>query len=372
MAYIALFLPRFSKYGGVEGFGFRLASALASQGHRVEFVCSRQETPPPGNVTVRVVGRPPGSRALKMLWFAWRVERLRPQYDLTIGLGKTLHQDILRIGGGPLRSFWRLSGRAWPNGLPRTWKTLRRHAAPANLLTLAMEQRQLLSARRIVAVSHAVKQWILDSHPVVSPDKIDVIYNEPDLSRFSPKRKDAEEDAAAPPLRQILGCGQAILIGTAGTNFRLKGVEPLVRSLALLPERFHLAVAGGRRVYRYHSLAQRLGVAGRVHFLGKVHDMPNFYRALDVFALPSFYDACANAVLEAVACGVPVVSSAANGSSVVLPARHVLQDPCDIPALAQAISDAASTPAPQNTGWPGGTKRGLTPYLEMVEELLNR
>ncbi|MBS6653380.1 MAG: glycosyltransferase family 4 protein, partial [Collinsella sp.] len=62
---------------------------------------------------------------------------------------------------------------------------------------------------------------------------------------------------------------------------------------------------------------------GRIHFLGKVEDMPALYRAMDLFVLPSFYDACSNAVLEALACGLKVLSTTANGSSVFLPQEHV-------------------------------------------------
>lgn len=375
MPRVALFLPRFSHYGGVEGFGQRLALALANQGHDVDFICARQESPAPPSVTVRVVGRPGLTRAGKMLWFARRCERLRPEYDLTIGLGKTWRQDIVRVGGAPLRSFWRLSDRAWPKGLPRAWKRLRRRLSPANRLTLAMERVQFAQAKRIIAVSDMVRELILEEHPQVPRHKIGVIYNEPDTTRFSPA-----PPSDAPPLRLILGLGEKetapdatqapVLVGFAGSNFRLKGLAPLVRALALLPEHFHLAVAGGRDPYKYAALARRLGLAGRVHFLGKVENMPAFYHALDVFALPSFYDACANAVLEAVACGIPTVSSAANGSSVVLPRPLVREDSAAPEPLARALLEASRTRIPTGLYWPVGTQRGLEPYIRMVEEML--
>ena len=91
----------------------------------------------------------------------------------------------------------------------------------------------------------------------------------------------------------------------------------------MLPETVHLFIAGGRDSEPYQRLAKKLGVAGRIHFLGKVEDMPALYRAMDLFVLPSFYDACSNAVLEALACGLKVLSTTANGSSVFLPQEHV-------------------------------------------------
>jgi len=370
MARIALFLPRLSRYGGAEGFAFRLAAGLAGRGHEVEFVCARREIQAPEGVSVRCVGRRGLTRAGKMLWFAWQCERLRPGYDLTIGLGKTWNQDLVRVGGGPLQGFWRLSDLAWPAGPARLWKRFRRRLSPANRLSLRLERRQLRGARRIVAVSDMVRDLLLEQHPDLDPQRLIVIYNEPDPARFSPT-----PPPDAPPLRTILGLapqgrkGGEILTGFAGSNFRLKGLTPLLQAVALLPESVHLAVAGGRNPYRYAALARKLGLEGRVHFLGAVQDMPGFYHALDVFALPSFYDACANAVLEAEACGVPAVSTTANGSSLVLPPERVVAHPVHPEPLARAILHAASTPR-EGLRWPAGTLRGLEPCLEVVEELL--
>ncbi len=368
MARIALFLPRFSRYGGVEGFGRNLASALAQAGHEVTFVCARQETEAPPGVRIVTVGRFGLLRSGKMLWFAWAAERLRRHgaFDCCVGLGKTLRQDLLRIGGGPLRTFWQLSSQAYANDGPRQWKNLRRRLSPANRLTLALEPVQLRNAALVVMVSNTVASWTLERYPWLDPAKIRVIYNEPDSERFHPMSRDK-----ALPLRQHLGLkGGAPLLGIAGSNFRLKGLVPLLESLQHLPERMHLMVAGGRRAQAWQRLAGRLGVAHRVHFLGKVDDMPGFYTACDVFALPSFYDACANAVLEAVSCGVPTVSSAHNGSSVVLPPELVLEDPADSRALAKAVLLAMEGPRPEGLNWPQGTLRGMPPYLELIQSML--
>ena len=76
-ARIAIMLPRFSRYGGVEQFGCRLAEALAARGHTVDFICARQEAEAPAGVNVIAVGRPPGLKVVKMLWFLIRAERIR-------------------------------------------------------------------------------------------------------------------------------------------------------------------------------------------------------------------------------------------------------------------------------------------------------
>ncbi len=368
MARIALMLPRFSRYGGVEGFGVRMAEALVRAGHEPTFICSRQETEAPKGVRVLTTGRYGLLRSGKMLWFAWAAERAMKMgaFDLSIGLGKTPRQDLLRIGGGALRAFWRLSSRSYRENGPRQWKMLRRHLSPANRLTLAMERAQLRNARIVVMVSQAVADWTTEFHPWLDAKKVRVIYNEPDVSRFH-----SLPLARALPLRQHLGLASGdLVLGTAGSNFRLKGLEPLMGALGHLPGRMHLVVAGGRRSETWERLAGNLGVGARVHFLGKVDDMTGFYNACDVFALPSFYDACANAVLEALCCGVPTVSSACNGSSVALADEFVVTDPSDSRALARAIHLALDSPRPRGLVWPRGSLHGMPPYLELVESML--
>lgn len=366
-------LPRFSRYGGVEQFGYRLSAALAAKGHQVDFLCARQEVAAPEGVRVRRTGRPFGPRWLKMLIFAVRAEALRRNgdYDCTVSLGKTLNQDVMRVGGGPLTEFWRYSERAYPQGLTRAFKRLRRRLSPGNLLTLLIERRQYARTPVIIAVSHFVRDLIVTSRPGLDPASIRIVYNRPDLARFSPPTFEQREDA-----RRVFGIKDGeIAIGLATSNFALKGVEPLIRALATLPETCSLYVAGGRKHAAYDALALRLGVADRVRFLGKVDSMPDWYRAIDIFTLPSFYDACSNAVLEALASGLPVLSSASNGSSVFLPPENVVDDPGDPAELARVltrlISDAeaaGSAGTRPRFQWPEGMVSGLDAFVEMVEE----
>jgi hypothetical protein len=98
---VAIMLPKLSRYGGVEQFGYRLAAYLARE-FDVTFICARQEHEAPAGVRVVRIGRPPG-KFCKMLWFALAAEsaRRRGNFDVSIGLGKSLRQDILRLSGGP-------------------------------------------------------------------------------------------------------------------------------------------------------------------------------------------------------------------------------------------------------------------------------
>ncbi len=368
MKKIAIILPRFSRYGGVERFGYNLSQTLAEQGYAVDFICSRSEEEPPQGVNVITVGRYGLCRAGKLLWFVLAAERVRKNgnYDLCISLGKSLNQDILRIGGGPLESFWNLSRRAWPAGFARSFKMFRRRTALVNLLIKYIERAQVSSGCRMVCVSHHVKEWMIESHPAMSEQEIGVVYNKPDLSLFAKPSAEQRAESRA----EFSLTDNDVVISTATTNFALKGVSSLIKALAQLPDNYHLHVAGGRNAAKYQALAAELGVAKRVKFLGKVTDMPRFYGNSDIFVLASYYDACSNSVLEALACGLPVLSSRDNGSSYFLPENRIFDDPSDYMKLKDMIKIAVNQKDETKFEWDENIPCGVEPYLEMVKEML--
>ncbi|MDR1686764.1 MAG: glycosyltransferase family 4 protein [Desulfovibrio sp.] len=376
-ARIAVLLPRFSLYGGVEQFGYRLAEGLAGRGYSVDFICSRQEAPAPPGVRVISTGRPPGFRLFKMLCFLVRAERLRAKgaYDLTVGLGKSLRQDLIRMGGGPLKIFRKQSERAVPSGYRRALKTVLRRLSPSNLLILFLERRAFGPESRVIAVSDLTREQLLSAYPALDPDKVAVVYNRPDPARFRPPSPAERSEARRALLRRYAphladNPDEYILIGTASTNFRLKGVDRLIRATALLPDNVLLLTAGGRKAASYLDPARALGIERRVVFMGKTEDMPAFYRALDLFVLPTFYDACSNAVLEALASGCRTLSSSADGASFFLDRDAVLEDPADVGELVRRIRLLLGKPPPAGFNPPPGAACGLDAFMDRVECLL--
>lgn len=365
MKRVALLLPTLSRYGGAEQFGFRLAGYLAACGDfDVTFVCAKQDGEAPEGVRVIRVGRPVPGKFGKTLWFVLAAEavRRREKFDVTIGLGKTLFQDIARLSGGPTGPFWDHSIKAFDEGLPRTVKSLSRRLSPGKQLSAAVERLMIRNTRLLVANSHFVRDLTVATFSYLKAENIPVIYNQPDLGRFRPGRPEDK-----PALRERFGLpAQGELIVTAGTNFRLKGVHILIRALSRLPASFRLAVAGGRGSSEMLALAGSLGVADRVRFLGRVDDMPALYQAGDIFVLNTFYDACANAVLEALACGLPVVSTAYNGSSAFLRPDAVLPDPTDHTGLAGRIEALVHGGSTARTDF--NPPRGLEPYAELIRK----
>ena len=104
-----------------------------------------------------------------------------------------------------------------------------------------------------------------------------------------------------------------------GSGFERKGVETILRAMARASAACHLIVVGGdKREARYQSLAAELGIASRVHFAGVQRDTRPYYAAADAFLMASLYEPFANASMEALAMGLPVVTSTKSGAAEIL------------------------------------------------------
>jgi UDP-glucose:(heptosyl)LPS alpha-1,3-glucosyltransferase len=188
-------------------------------------------------------------------------------------------------------------------------------------------------------------QWVLCNSEMVRDeiagrygvpeDRLPVIPNGVDLERFRPD--------PAPPvratLRADLGATDERVWLLVGSGFRRKGVDTALHALAAATDsRAQLWVVGRDEPGPWRRLAENLGVAGRVRWLGSREDMPDVYAGADALLLPTRYDAFANVCLEAAASGLPVVTSGANGAAGWLgPVALVVEDPEDAAGFAKAL-----------------------------------
>ena len=194
-------------------------------------------------------------------------------------------------------------------------------------------------SRIVLALSEMVRRDLHRFHDV--PDKqIRLIYNGVDTRRFSPENRSTHRDT----VRQRLGLGDEVLFLIVAHNLRLKGLPTLLKAISLLesaPHAARLAVVGGRRVTPFRRMARRLGVSRRVHFIGAVEDAVPYYAAADVYVQPTFYDPCSLVVLEALASGLPVITTRFNGAGELMtPGEHgyLLDDPADAVTLSRQMS----------------------------------
>jgi teichuronic acid biosynthesis glycosyltransferase TuaC len=196
-------------------------------------------------------------------------------------------------------------------------------------------------AAGVVAVSEALRDRLIELG--VPGSRIEVLRNGVDLDLFAPRDRQAAREALG------LNPGGPILT-SVGWLVPRKGHDLAIRATALLPEATLLIVGEGEEDVALRRLAQALGLAGRVRFLGSIPQkrLADVYNAADVLVLASIREGLPNVVLEALACGTPVVATAVWGTPeiVAAPVAGRLVTDRTPETLARAIRDLlADAPA---------------------------
>jgi len=337
---IALIRQRYTPFGGAERYMARLVEGLAAKGHQVHILAAEWDADSTQAVTLHRVPIRKKPGWLKALTFSRGCRRIIEQegFDVVFSLERTLRQDIYRAGDGCHRQ-WLVQKNLGKGLLNKAWTWLN----PLQLAYVWLERRMYTdpSLRAIIANSRRGKEDIIRLYGV-DPGRIHVVYNGIDpVSSDQGQKSDcrrivAEEFRLADELRLLY----------VGSGFKRKGVAAAIRAAARLSVPFRLFIVGKGNAARYRRLAQQLGIHERVIFTGPRKDADLFYQGCDLFVFPTLYDPFSNATLEAMAHGLPVITSRFNGVAELI--RHgengfVVQDPLDDAAIFEcmhALTDA--------------------------------
>lgn len=221
---------------------------------------------------------------------------------------------------------WRTSAARSP-GIPRTPRE--GYHALYTVLNARWERDAYENAAVVVAVSELVRAQLIEIG--VPEERIRVIRNGVDLREFSP----GPGDRTSYHLPE--GAPLAVFVGEIQT--RRKNLETVLAALRQVPT-LHLAVVGSTEGSPYPSLASRLGVDKRVHFLGYRTDTASIMRCADAFLLPARYDPCPLVLLEALATGLPIITATTVGGSELVgdTCGIVVSDPNDVDRFADAVT----------------------------------
>jgi UDP-glucose:(heptosyl)LPS alpha-1,3-glucosyltransferase len=294
-------------------------------GHSVELFAQgwNQRALPAGvkPVAVGVSGR----TKLERIWnFAKQSEiAIRDaRCDCSVGFINTWGHDVLIPQGGVHQGSLAANAERFHSAPGRLLYRLGKQANIKWWVYRAIERRQFDLARqtRFVAVSRMVAGH-LERYHEVPPDRVSVIHNAIDPHRIDvshPReiRARFRKESGIPH--------DALVCLFAGHNFALKGLGPLLEALGArlranpYARPIQLLVAGGGHEKPYRELAGRLGIDRSVRFLGFYPDVRDLYWSADFFAQPTYYDPCSLVVFEALACGLPVITTACNGASELL------------------------------------------------------
>ncbi len=327
--------------GGAEMYVADFARRLAAEGHEVTLFACRWDAaslPPP--IRVVPLPSPTGPRFLRPWRFSdsVRAALVAEPVDASIGFDKTFGTDIYY----PLGGLQPASARA--NRIKHVSLVARTAAGVAKTIDLAhrsfdrLERRHLCGGTPpLLVVNSAMVRDHAREFYGYPPERVSVIHNAIDPARFA----EADRPRVRSQERRRWGFSPGETVAAfIAMNYRLKGLEPLLRAVARVPS-LRLLVVGDARTAPWKRLATRLGVAGRVAFAGPAADVRRVYFAADLHVHPTFYDPCSGVVLEALACGLPVVTTRANGAAELMhpPAEgYVIDDAHDVHALAAALT----------------------------------
>lgn len=342
---LAIARQRYNPFGGAERFVEGALTALGQQGGVDVTLLTRAwqgGSPTTGNRHVEIVNpaymQLPFGRVNRDRSFADAVGRIirENRFDLVQAHERIPGCHIFRAGDG-IHAAWLRHRQADQSAISHWWQKL----DPYHAYTVEAERAMFAHAnlRAVICNSYMVADEIRAEYNVAA-NKLHVIYNGVDLLKFSREnvvksRQSTRSQFAIPK--------KVPLILYVGSGYQRKGVAPLLKAMAqpeLRATGAWLAVVGAdKHLDHYRQLAESLGVGDRVVFAGAQNDVAAWYGAADVFALPTQYDPCPNAALEALACGLPTLTSPTCGVAELItsPLAGAVVSPQDPAAMAKEL-----------------------------------
>ena len=350
MKKIAFAMEKFSRYaGGAESYAVSLATTLIENGWEVHLFGEAWDGEPK-EAHFQEIHIPRFLPAwIKLLLFAWKHKKIiqKQHYDVVMGFGNTIYMNAYQSHGGVHQLSTARKVYSEKNPLRRVVKRI--------LIVLSLKQwtRAWIEAApfrlnprpKIIAIAHMIKKD-MESFFHTNPDEIEIIYNGVDTNRYNSSLRQRMRGT----LRKQWGVSEndAVFLFVS-YDLKKKGIEPLVEAAAELKRignnNFKIIVAGGLPYPSLARLVEHLGLKNNFIFAGRVKSIDEFYANSDVFVLPTYYDACSLVVIEAMASGLPSITTTFNGASgIIADGRngYILShppDPYDLAAKMHLLMD---------------------------------
>lgn len=309
---IAIIRKKYIFHGGSESFSNSLIKALSEKGHEIHIYAIKWEISENlKNIYFHKVPCINFNSFFRDLTFAifslFLLKGKRTYYDIIQSHDKTLFQDIYRAGDGChiewLKQRWKIKGILGKLSILLN---------PYHWLILILERKIFNEHKfkKIIAISEFVKKNILDNYNVNEKD-IEVIYNAVDLQRFNPAnkniyRKEIRNKYSIPE--------DKFVILFVGSGFERKGLNYLLKALDLVAEPLTLLIVGkGQKIK-----AKKFNNKHQILFCGAQREIFKYYAASDIFVFPALYEPFGNVHLEALASGLPVITTKLTGAAEII------------------------------------------------------
>jgi UDP-glucose:(heptosyl)LPS alpha-1,3-glucosyltransferase len=357
---------QFSPFGGAELILDRILAALRSHPYKVTLLARSWQDDRKG-VEFILCNPPKLLRSLREVMFARAACRMIGKMP---GALVQAHErisccDIFRAGDGVHAAY--LEQKL------RTETALGKTAIRLSLFhrnTLKLEREMFASPRlKAVIVNSEMVAGDLVHHYGYPRERIHFVPNGIDLQRFSL----AARERLRVETRRTLGIAEnKSVILFVGSGFERKGLGFAIETVAQSGIDAELVVIGrDRRPGKFVAQAKRAGLGGRFHLIGAVTDSLPYYAAADALMLPSIYDPFPSTVIEALACGLPVITTTGCGARDVVRRLEsaLVCDALDRRGLAEALAcalDLAAIPQTRNTARNIAEAFGIDPMVDRM------
>ena len=329
---LAIVRQKYRPDGGAERFVARALDALDNQNLDLNVITREWQGETRPNWHLHLCNPVKWGRISRERGFAEAARALwqREKFDLVQSHERIAGCDIYRAGDGVHRRWLLQRARLLP-----VWRR--------KLLFSDRYHRYVMCAERAMYAAPELKAVICNAEMIkreivadfgVAPEKISVIYNAIDSEKFLPA-----DEAARQALRQQLSLpANAHCLIFVGSGFERKGLAAAIQVLAAT-DSYLIVVGKDKDEKRYRALAQSLGCLNRLRFMGVQKQTLPFYQAADALLLPTLYDPFPNVILEAMACGLPVITSnTCGGAEFIRQGENgFVCDALDVAALVEAI-----------------------------------
>ncbi len=344
---LALIRRQYSSTGGAELYVQRLLGALAGAGHEVHLFAEKWHGQAEG-VQFHTVSAQ-GTRADRALRFAETVHgMLHPlRFDCVFSLERTVRQDVYRAGDGLHRVWLERRGQFAP-----FWKRpfVGMGAFHRNMLALEAQAFDPACTRHVIVNSEMVREEVARHFPAFPQERVHLVRNGVEVRRF----QHAKRDAARKRFKLKDGDFVMLFVGSGWERKGLPWLLQFMRERQNDPTLKLLVVTRDR---------MRGDVPPNVILAGAMPDVEQAYAAADLLTFLPIYEPCSNVVSEALATGIPVVTTIHNGAAELIEAGingHVLHDPRDLEELAKAVDH-----------WRAGTHKLPVPTLPPLDLEVN-
>lgn len=379
-------MEKFSRFaGGAESYAVALATTLIEKGWEVHLYGEAWDNEPKGARFHKIHIPKFLPSWLKLLLFAWKHKKMvyRQNYDVVMGFGNTIYMNVYQSHGGVHQFSTARKVYSEKSVLRRIIKRIF-ILMSAKYWTRAWIEAAAFRIKprpKIIAIADMIKKDMeLFFH--IRSEEINVIYNGVDAKRFNP----AIRQRLRGQLRNQwnLNENETVFLFVS-YDLKKKGIEPLVEAAAALKKSgngaFKIVVVGGQPYRSLEKIIAKLDIKDKLVFTGRVKSVEKVYVNSDVFVLPTYYDACSLVVIEAMASGLPAITTEYNGVAGIINdgiSGYVISHPPDSSELAdkmellmdkswrQKMSEEAS-----RTGQEYSTKKNHKEIMSVLENVVS-